>query len=87
LINVSRGGLVDSSALAGALAAGLVSGAGLDVFENETQIPEDYLGLDNMILSPHVAWYSEESNLQLRRSAIEEIVRVLTGQPPLHPVT
>jgi D-3-phosphoglycerate dehydrogenase / 2-oxoglutarate reductase len=87
LINVSRGGLVDSAALAKALASGQISGAGIDVFEDEPNVPEEYFGLDNIVFTPHVAWYSEESNLQLRRSAIEEIVRVLTGHPPLHPVT
>jgi D-3-phosphoglycerate dehydrogenase / 2-oxoglutarate reductase len=86
LINVSRGGLVDSHALAKALADGQISGAGIDVFEDEPNVPEEYFALNNVVLTPHVAWYSEESNVQLRRSAIEEIVRVLTGHPPLHPV-
>jgi len=42
--------------------------------------------LENIVLSPHVAWYSEEASLQLRRSAIEEIIRVLTGHSPKNPV-
>jgi D-3-phosphoglycerate dehydrogenase / 2-oxoglutarate reductase len=87
LINVSRGGLVDGAALAKALASGQISGAGIDVFEDEPNVPEEYFALGNIVFTPHVAWYSEESNLQLRRSAVEEIVRVLRGHPPLHPVT
>ena len=86
LINVSRGGLIDGAALTRGLVSGQISGAGIDVFEDEPNVPVDYLALENIVLTPHVAWYSEEANLQLRRSAIEEIVRVLTGHPPKNPV-
>ena len=87
LINVSRGGLVDSAALIRGLRSGQISGAGIDVFEEEPKVPREYFGLENIVLSPHVAWYSEEANQQLRRSAIEEIVRVLTGHSPKNPIT
>lgn len=86
LINVSRGGLIDSGALIRALQDGQVSGAGLDVFEDEPHVPAEYFAFENVVLSPHVAWYSEEADLQLRRSAVEEIVRVLAGQAPRNPV-
>jgi D-3-phosphoglycerate dehydrogenase len=87
LINASRGGLVESAALIRALRSGQISGAGIDVFEEEPNVPPEYFELENIVLTPHVAWYSEEANLQLRRSAIEEIVRVLTGHSPKNPVT
>jgi D-3-phosphoglycerate dehydrogenase len=86
LVNVSRGGLVDSAALIRALRAGQISGAGIDVFEEEPRVPSEFLALENIVLSPHVAWYSQKASLQLRRSAIEEIVRVLTGDSPKNPV-
>lgn len=86
LINVSRGGLIDGAALIRALESGRLSGAGLDVFEDEPNVRPELLVLENIVLTPHVAWYSEEADIQLRRSAIEEIVRVLAGAPPKNPV-
>jgi D-3-phosphoglycerate dehydrogenase len=86
IINVSRGGLVDGAALTHALEMGELSGAGIDVFEDEPNVPEELRRLDNIVLTPHVAWYSEEAELQLRRSSIEEVLRVLAGQSPRNPV-
>jgi D-3-phosphoglycerate dehydrogenase / 2-oxoglutarate reductase len=86
LINVSRGGLIDSAALAAALRERKVSGAGLDVFEHEPTVPNEYLELPTVVLSPHVAWYSEEASQQLRTSAIQTIADVLTGKPPVNVV-
>jgi D-3-phosphoglycerate dehydrogenase / 2-oxoglutarate reductase len=86
IINASRGGLIDGGALAYALEKGELSGAGIDVFEDEPNVRSELLGLENIVLTPHVAWYSEEAELQLRRSAIEEIIRVLAGHPPKNPV-
>jgi len=86
IINVSRGGLVDGAALTHALETGELSGAGIDVFEDEPNVPEELRRLDNIVLTPHVAWYSEEAELQLRRSSIEEVLRVLAGQSPRNPV-
>jgi D-3-phosphoglycerate dehydrogenase len=86
IINVSRGALIDAAALARALESGKLSGAGLDVFEDEPNVRPELVALQNTVLTPHVAWYSEEADLQLRRSAIEEIIRVLAGKPPKNPV-
>ncbi|MCL6592348.1 MAG: C-terminal binding protein [Alicyclobacillus sp.] len=87
LINVARGGIVDELALAEALAAGRLGGAGLDVLTTEpidSQHP--LLQLDQVLITPHTAFYSEESTVDLQQRAVEEVVRVLSGQPPRSPV-
>jgi D-3-phosphoglycerate dehydrogenase len=85
LVNTARGGLVDLDALHDALAAGRLLGAGLDVFEPE---PPDsahpLFARDDVIVTNHIGWYSEESMRDLQRLAAEEAVRVLRGQPPRH---
>jgi D-3-phosphoglycerate dehydrogenase / 2-oxoglutarate reductase len=84
LINVSRGGIVNTDALVDALENGRLSGAALDVLESEPQVPPGLLRAD-VILTPHVGFSSEASVNELRRRASEEIVRVLGGEPPRHP--
>jgi D-3-phosphoglycerate dehydrogenase / 2-oxoglutarate reductase len=83
LINCARGGVVDHDALAEALEAGRLAGAGLDVFEPE-RLPADHrlVGLRNTVLTPHVAFYSEESIEELQRRAAANVVAVLTGREP-----
>jgi len=85
LVNVSRGGLVDTAALVGALASGQLSGAGLDVIEGEPDVPRELLSHPGVVITPHIAFSSDVSVLELRHSAAEEVVRVLTGQPPRFP--
>lgn len=78
LVNTSRGGLVDQAALAQALAEGRLGGAGLDVLELEPLDSGDpLLCEERVILTPHVAFYSEESLLELNRRAAENIVEAL----------
>ena len=86
LINIGRGAIVDLSALVAALEAGELAGAGLDVFEHEPNVPSDYLELPNVVLSPHVAGYSEEASQQLRTSAVRTIADYLTGKPAVNVV-
>lgn len=85
LINVSRGGLIDSAALTKALESGRLSGAGLDVVEGEPEPPRRLVERANVVVTPHIAFSSDASLIELRRRAAEEVVRVLAGQPPLHP--
>jgi len=83
LINVSRGGIVDEKALYKALKNGWISGAGLDVLEKEPLRKDNpLLELDNVIITPHIAWYSTSSITELQRKAAEEIARALSGQIP-----
>lgn len=83
LVNVSRGGLVDDIALAEALAAGRLYGAGLDVFEQEPPAGDHpLLSAPNLVLSDHAAWYSETAVAVLQRKAAEEARRVLSGETP-----
>jgi D-3-phosphoglycerate dehydrogenase len=75
LINTSRGGLVNESDLVDALRAGGLGGALLDVYEKEA-LPLDhpFRNLPNVIFTPHVAFYSEESLVELRRLAAEAVL-------------
>lgn len=84
LVNVSRGGLVDTTALLAALDHGRLAAAALDVLESEPHPPATLVGRDDVILTPHVAFSSTTSVIELRRRASEEVVRVLAGGEPLH---
>ncbi len=83
LINTARGAVVDEAALAAALQSGAIAGAGLDVLEHEPiSKGSPLLGLDNVILTPHNGWYSEDATLALQRKVAEEAARVLEGGVP-----
>ncbi|MFH0964836.1 MAG: C-terminal binding protein [Planctomycetota bacterium] len=83
LVNTSRGGLVDTEALVEALRGGTIRTAGIDVYEQEPP-PKDHplFSLDNAVLSDHVSWYSEESQLELQEKAAGNVVEALTGRTP-----
>jgi D-3-phosphoglycerate dehydrogenase len=85
LINVSRGGLVDNDALLQALEKGPLGAVALDVVEGEPNPPRALIGHPKVIATPHIAFASTASVLELRRRSAEEVVRVLTGQKPHHP--
>jgi D-3-phosphoglycerate dehydrogenase len=82
LVNVSRGAVIDTSAMIEALQSGQLGGAALDVLEDEPNVPPALLALPNVMITPHVAFTSDTSLRELRTWASEEIVRVLTGQLP-----
>jgi D-3-phosphoglycerate dehydrogenase len=87
LVNTARGPLVDGAALVPALDAGQLAGAALDVVSEEPLPPDSpLLGRDNLILTPHTAFYSEESLLDLQTKAAQDAARVLSGAQPRYPV-
>ena len=86
LVNTARGPIVDEDALAHALDAGQLAGAALDVLSQEPPTSSPLFGRDNVVLTPHTSFYSVESLVELQTKAADEVVRVLTGQPPRNPV-
>jgi D-3-phosphoglycerate dehydrogenase len=83
VINTSRGGIVDEQALAVALGEGKLGGAALDVLSVEPPPPDHPLRqAPNLILTPHLAFYSRESVIELQTKAAEEVARALKGEPP-----
>lgn len=85
-INTARGAIVKEDELIAALRDGEIAGAGIDVLCSET-VPADHplIGMDNVILTPRAAWYSEEASLALLTKGAEEVVRGLNGEKLLHP--
>jgi D-3-phosphoglycerate dehydrogenase len=92
LVNTARGPIVNDDALYRALREGWIAGAGLDDIEEEPAKRRDWkpanplFGLDNVVITPHAAYYSEEAIHTVRDFAAREVTRVLTGHPPLSPV-
>lgn len=83
LINVARGRIVNQADLVRAVQQGDIAGAGLDVLEREPcDLGSDIATLDNVILTPHSAWYSEEARADMRRRAVGQVVSVLKGELP-----
>ncbi len=86
-INTARGAVVNEEDLIHALEQGEIAMAGIDVTETEPiPVGHPLLKLDNAVVTPHVAWYSEEAVQSLQLKAAQEAARVLMGQPPLNPV-
>jgi D-3-phosphoglycerate dehydrogenase len=92
IVNTARGPIVVDRALVRALSEGWIAGAALDDIEEEPAKIRNWrpdnplLALDGAIITPHAAFYSEESVRMVREIAASEAVRVLTGQRPLSPV-
>ncbi len=83
LINAARGALIDENALYEALITGKIAGAGLDVMvDSSPSTSHPLIGLDNVIVTPHTAFFSQESVLELEVRAAEEVARVLNGEMP-----
>ena len=86
-INVARGGLVDEDALAHALETGKLAGAGIDVVNQEPLPAQSPLfRFENAVITPHMAWYSEEAARELKRKVAEEALRFYQGEAVHYPV-
>ncbi len=86
LINVARGSVVDEHALIDALQRGVILSAGLDVFENEPQVPQALLDMDNVVLLPHVGSASEHTRAAMGQLVVDNILSWAAGRGPVTPV-
>jgi glyoxylate reductase len=86
LINTARGPVVDEEALAWALRERIISGAALDVYEREPEVHPDLLGLENVLLVPHLASATVETRTAMADLAVRNVLAVLAGEPPITPV-
>ena len=82
IINVSRGGLINEEALIENLNNGKIRGAGLDVIESSTDKTNDLFSFDNVIITPHTAFFSQESSEELQLRSSMQLYDVLTGSKP-----
>jgi lactate dehydrogenase-like 2-hydroxyacid dehydrogenase len=81
VVNVARGSVVDTAALADALRQGAIAGAGLDVYEGEPTLPASLKDLDNVVLTPHVAGTSPEAAQASYQRFVDNATRYFSGQP------
>jgi len=86
LINTSRGPVVDEAALAWALKNRMISGAALDVYEDEPNVHPELLMLENVVLVPHVGSATTETRTAMADLAVRNTIAVLAGQGPITPV-
>ena len=86
LVNIGRGSVVDTAALAAALKSGGLASAGLDVYESEPKAPQDLVGLANVVLTPHIAGRSPEAMQASVDKVIDNAQAFFSGNPVLTPV-
>lgn len=86
IINIARGAIIDEKELMQFLQQGKIAGAGLDVFEHEPGAPKELYELDNVVLSPHVAVFTEESFRDLFELIVGNLEAFFSNKPLLSPV-
>ncbi len=86
VVNIARGSVIDTAALAAALREGRIAAAGLDVYESEPAPPAELIGLDNVVLTPHVAGWSPEAVQASVDRFLENARRHLAGEAPVTPL-
>jgi len=86
IVNVARGSVVDTAALVDALAKGQLAGAGLDVFDDEPNVPDSLKALPNVVLTPHVAGLSPDAVRATVELVTQNLLAYFAGRPVLTPV-
>lgn len=86
LVNTARGEIVDEQALVAELVAGRIR-AGLDVFAHEPEVPRELLDLPNVVLTPHIGSATRQTREAMTRLAVDNLLAVARGEPPLTPVS
>jgi glyoxylate reductase len=86
LVNTARGSIVDEEGLVWALGEHLIAGTALDVFEKEPAVHPGLLGLENVVLVPHLGSATRETRTAMADLAVSNVLAVLDGRPPLTPV-
>jgi len=82
LINTARGSIVDEHALVEGLRSGHLAGAGLDVYDNEPNIDPELIGMENVVLTPHIASATWEAREKMGQLAVDAILKTLSGEKP-----
>ncbi|CAK7347965.1 unnamed protein product [Dovyalis caffra] len=83
IVNIGRGAIIDEKEMVRCLVQGEIAGAGLDVFENEPDVPEELFAMDNVVLSPHIAVFTQESFKDLRDLLVGNLEAFFTNKPLL----
>jgi glyoxylate reductase len=83
LVNTARGGLVDTAALISALRSGRLAAAGLDVYENEPEVPAELVALENVVLAPHIGSATRTARNGMARLVADNVIAVLEGREPV----
>ncbi len=85
LVNTARGEIVDEQALVRELVSGRIR-AGLDVFVDEPNVPAELVGLENVVLTPHLGSATRQAREAMTRIVVDNLLAVARGEPPLTPV-
>jgi lactate dehydrogenase-like 2-hydroxyacid dehydrogenase len=86
IVNISRGSVIDQSALVSALENDVIAGAGLDVYEQEPHAPDALTVLPNVVLTPHVGGHTLESHVAMQDCVMANLEAFFAGRPLPHPV-